>query len=148
MVSQKCQYAVRAVFELAKRYGGRPVKIAEIAQAQAIPGRFLEIILSQLKQTGFIESRRGMEGGYLLSRPPAEISVGDVIRFVEGPLYPVGCMGDGAEKCALKEACVFMPMWRRVERAVAQIYEKTSFQDLIEEERRMQSGGYVDSYSI
>ncbi len=68
LVSQKSQYALRAVFELARRNGGLPVKIADIAEAQAIPQRFLEVIMNQLKQGGFVESRRGKRGGYLLAR--------------------------------------------------------------------------------
>ena len=88
-LSQKCQYAIRAVFQLAKEHGGGPIKIADVAEAQAIPPRFLELILGELKQGGFTESRRGKRGGYLLARPPAQITVGDIIRFVEGPLGPV-----------------------------------------------------------
>ena len=77
-ISQKCQYALRAVFELAKHYGQGPVKIADIAKAQAIPLRFLEVILSQLRQGGFAGSRRGNEGGYLLVRSPREFATGHI----------------------------------------------------------------------
>jgi Rrf2 family protein len=84
-ISQKTQYAVRAVFELAKRQGRGATKISEIAEAQAIPQRFLENILNHLKGGGFVESVRGKEGGYLLVRPAKELTVGQVLRFVEGP---------------------------------------------------------------
>ncbi len=83
LVSQKCQYALRAIFELAKRTGQGPVKIAEIAEAQAIPVRFLEVILSQLKQGRFAVSQRGSEGGYQLARPPQELTVGEITRVAE-----------------------------------------------------------------
>jgi len=149
MVSQKCQYSLRAIFELARHYGKGPVKIAQIAQAQAIPIRFLEVILSQLKAAGFVESRRGNEGGYFLTRAPRSLSVAEVMRFVEGPLAPVECVTEaGTAKCPLRGSCVFLPMWERAERAVADVYEKTSFQDLVEEEDRMCRKGYVGSYSI
>jgi Rrf2 family protein len=147
MVSQKCQYALRAIFELAKRQGTGPVKIADIASVQAIPTRFLEVILSQLKQAGFVESRRGTEGGYLLSVAPAKLTVGEVIRFIEGPLGPVDCGASTGQPCSLKGDCVFLPMWRRVEEAVREVYDSTTFADLIDDEKRMCSG-VVREYSI
>jgi Rrf2 family protein len=147
-VSQKCQYALRAVFELAKRYEQGPAKISEIAEVQAIPIRFLEVILNQLKQGGFTDSRRGKEGGYFLIRHPHNLTVGEVIRFVEGPLGPVECVNASPlEKCALRGECVFYPMWERVKIAVTEIYDSTTFQDLVEEERR-KTETYVPQYSI
>jgi len=147
-VSQKCQYAVRAVFELAKHYGKGPVKIAQIAEAQAIPPRFLEVILGQLKQARFVDSRRGKEGGYLLTRSPLHLTVGDVIRFVEGPVGPVACVGGAPQgECPLHGNCVFLPLWERVKEAVTEVYDSTTFQDLVEQARRM-AEHYVPSYSI
>lgn len=147
MVSQKCQYALRAIFELAKRNGRGPVKIADIAATQAIPTRFLEVILSQLKQAGFVESRRGTEGGYLLAVAPSRLSVGEVIRFIEGPLGPVDCGASAGQICQLKGDCVFLPMWQRVEAAVREVYDNTTFADLVDDEKRMCSG-VVQEYSI
>lgn len=82
LISHRCQYALRAIFELAKRSNQGPVKIAQIAEVQAIPVRFLEVILSQLKQGRFVASRRGNRGGYILAYSPAELTVGAVIRFM------------------------------------------------------------------
>jgi len=148
LVSQKCQYGLRAVFELAKHYGGRPVKIGDIAQAQAIPPRFLEIILGQLKQAGFVESKRGADGGYSLVRPPSDLSVGDLIRFVEGPIGPVVCVADGSQgKCPLRGACVFMPMWKKAQKAITEVYDGTTLQHLVDEDRRMHEE-YVPFYAI
>ncbi len=147
-VSQKCQYALRAVFELAKRYDQGPAKISEIADAQAIPIRFLEVILNQLKQGGFTDSRRGKEGGYTLIKPPRDLTVGDIIRFVEGPLGPVECVNaKPMERCPLRGDCVFLPLWERVKEAVSEIYDSTTFQDLVEEERK-RSEHYVPQYTI
>ncbi len=135
LVSQKSQYALRAVFELARRNGGLPVKIADIAEAQAIPQRFLEVIMSQLKQGGFVESRRGKQGGYLLVRSPEDLKIGEVLRFVEGPLGPVGCVMGGAKKdCRLYGNCAFLPMWEKVRNAVSDVYDKTTFQDLVDQQ--------------
>jgi Rrf2 family protein len=147
-LSQKCQYAIRAVFELSKSYGHGPVKIADIAEAQAIPARFLELILGELKQGGFTESRRGKRGGYLLAAPPQNIAVGDIIRFVEGPLGPVECEpGAEHQDCPLHSNCVFMPLWNEAREAVEEVYNKTSFRDLLERERQMRDD-YVPSYTI
>ena len=148
LVPQKCQYALRAIFELAKHKGQGPVKIAEIAEVQAIPPRFLEVILSQLKQAGFVTSQRGKQGGYRLVRSPEELTIGEVIRFIEGPIGPVDCMvGESEQNCPLYGDCVFLPMWERVRKAISGVYDTTTFQDLLEEERR-RSEEYVPGYVI
>jgi Rrf2 family transcriptional regulator, cysteine metabolism repressor len=148
MVSQKCQYAIRATFELAKRQGQGPVKISEIAEAQSIPVRFLEVILNQLRQGGFVQSRRGADGGYYLIRQADKLSVGDIIRFVEGPMVPVACLTDkGADKCSLHGNCVFIPMWKRVAKAASDVYDTTSFQDLIDDAAALHEVSSL-SYSI
>ena len=148
-VSQKCQYALRAIFELAKRNGQGPVKIAEIAEVQAIPPRFLEVILSQLKQAGFVDSQRGNEGGYFLTRKPAELSVGDIIRAVHGSIAPVNCVsGDkGDNKCPLYGDCVFLPMWKDAQQAVLDVYDNTTFDMLVERDLQKE-GQYVPGYTI
>ncbi len=83
IISVKAEYALQAVFDLAAQPSGDLVKIAEIATRQKIPQKFLELILSDLKQGGFVESRRGAEGGYRLAKPADQIMVGDVLRFME-----------------------------------------------------------------
>ena len=148
-VSQKCQYALRAIFELAKRNGQGPIKIAEIAEIQAIPPRFLEVILSQLKQAGFVDSQRGNEGGYLLARDPSSLSVGDIIRFVQGSIAPVMCLVDDKKdkKCRLYGDCVFLPMWKEAQQAVLDVYDSTTFDVLVERDLQRE-GQYVPGYTI
>ena len=150
LVSQKCQYALRAIFELSRNHGNRPCRIGDIAQAQAIPQRFLEVILSQLKQAGFVVSHRGAEGGYLLARRPSEIQVGEVIEFIQGPLAPAQCVPQppqpGHGNCALHGDCVFVELWAQVQQAIAGIYESTTFQDLLDREKS--KAGFTPSYSI
>lgn len=146
-ISQKCQYGLRAMFELSLRYGEGPVKIADIAENQAIPPRFLEVILSQLKQGGFVESRRGSEGGYFLSVAPADLTVGDIIRFIEGPVEPAGCDRGRGDKCPLLGDCVFQSMWESLGDAISEVYDSTNFLSLIEEYRHKKSE-YVPQYSI
>ena len=137
-VSQKCQYALRALFELAKRDTEQPTAMTQIAQAQAIPPKFLELILSELRQGGFVESQRGRGGGYILRSKPDELTVGTIIRFVDGPVAPVKCIaGDSPSDttCALFGNCAFVDMWSRARDAVASVYDNTTFQDLIDNER-------------
>lgn len=147
-VSQKCQYALRAILELARHHGGGPTSIREIARAQAIPPRFLEVILTELRKGGFVESRRGVHGGYLLAASPPTVSAGQIIRFIDGPIVPVRCLGSrrGAA-CPLYENCAFVDMWTRARDAVTEIYESTTLQDLIHAQLAA-SGKHVASYCI
>jgi len=134
-VSQKTRYGLRAMFELAKRYGQGPVRISDIAEKQAIPARFLEGILNQLRQAGLLRSVRGARGGYELAEAPAQISVGDMIRVIEGPVAPAACVNDSnPEDCPLFGDCVFLPLWRRAADALNEVYDGTSFADLVEME--------------
>jgi Rrf2 family cysteine metabolism transcriptional repressor len=135
VLSQKSQYAVRAVLELAKRHGSGPVKAAQVAEAQYIPVRFLENILNQLRQAGTIESVRGKEGGYRLGRTPQEISVGEVVRLVQGAMSEIECAGaTGDAACSLQTGCVLLPMWQKAHQAMMDVFDGTTFQDLVDQE--------------
>lgn len=148
MLSQKCQYALRAVFELAKHYGNGPMKIGNVATTQAIPHRFLEVILNQLKQAGFVDSRRGSGGGYFLTRDPKSLTVGELIRFVDGSVAPVSCLEPGGSRdCPLHGDCVFMGLWQRAQDALSGVYDTTSFVDLVEQERT-KNKEYVPQFDI
>jgi len=146
-ISQKCQYALRAVFELALRASDSPVKVGEIAEAQAIPPRFLEVILNQLKRGAFVESRRGTGGGYALARSPAELTMGEIIRFIEGPFKPVSCLvGHSDERCPLYGGCVFLDVWEEAVKGMTDVFDRTTFQELVK--RSKQKDPYVSSYTI
>ena len=135
-VSQQCQYALRALFELAKRREAGPVAVAEVAEIQAIPGRFLELIAARLKRAGFIESR-GVQGGYTLAVSPKAVSVADIIRAIDGSSAPVKCMGEDDVTQSLRQGtmCLREPV-ETGQQAVAVVYEGTSLQDLIDEEQK------------
>ena len=126
-VSVKGEYALRAVFDLAGRSGSDPVKIAEIAARQRIPQKFLELILSQLKQGGFLGSRRGADGGYFLARPPRNVTVGDILRHIDGPISP----GRKQQRGNLPPDSPFPELWQEVERALSSVIDKTTFADLV-----------------
>lgn len=136
-ISVKGEYALKAILDLSYRGGAGPVKIADIAGRQKIPQKFLELILAQLKQGGFVESRRGAEGGYLLARPADSIMVGEVLRFMDGPLSPAeqaraGQVGAARRKSRTFESeTPFSEMWRQVDAAVSGVVDHTSFADLL-----------------
>ena len=134
-VSLKCQYGLRALFELAKRKGSGPVRIQEIAAAQALPERFLENILNQLRRGGFVDSRRGKAGGFVLAKLAEHITILEIVQFLEGPLYTFDCEGiDPIKKCPLGPDCVFMPLWRKAREALESVYRETTLQDLLHAE--------------
>ncbi len=136
LITKKNQYALRAIFELAKHNGQGPQKISDIARAQAIPEKFLEVILNQLKGSGLVDSKRGFYGGYYLIQPPERIKVGDIMRFLERDVDPIGCAALVPEtKCPFKGDCAFFPMWSRVKDAIFNVYDETTIQDLIENEK-------------
>ena len=145
-VPKKCRYALRAIFELALRNSEKPVKVHEIAESQSIPVRFLEVILNELKQGGFVESRRGNEGGYLLARPAKTIFVGQVIRFIQGS-HPSTGPGSGVSEASVPGDLAFAKLWRNVNKAVTDIYGNTTFSDLVEQEMAM-SNSYVNDFVI
>jgi len=118
--SVKGEYAVKAIFDLASQPLGAPVKIADIAKRQQIPQKFLELILANLKQAGFVESKRGAEGGYLLAQPPDSITVGSVLRFVDGR------QNDKARDRRPVDS-PFGELWARVECAISRELDSVTF---------------------
>ena len=132
IVSNKCEYALRAIFELGRRAGQDPIKVQDIASAQGIPPRFLEIILVELRNGGFVLSRRGNNGGYILARPPREISVGQVIRLFQGDQDTPGQAKALSDMRAGDFA--FSRLWERAQTAIAEVYDKTTFADLLQDE--------------
>jgi Rrf2 family protein len=123
-ISVKGEYALQAIFDLASQRQGEPVRIADIARRQKIPQKFLELILAGLKQSGFVESRRGAEGGYLLARPAESLTVGEVLRSIDGPQQ-------GPSRPRRKAETPFADMWRQVDRGVSEIIDKTTFAGLL-----------------
>lgn len=129
MISSSCQYALKAMLELSLRYQQGPIAIGQIAEAQKIPARFLEAILRQLKQAGLADSARGKDGGYYLARPPHEISVGQVMRVIEGPLLAIRDTSNTEDM-----PDVFTPVWEEASTALARILDQTRFDTLVDQE--------------
>jgi len=135
-ISKKCQYALKAVFELALRDPGQPVKIYEIAGAQNIPPRFLEMILNELRHAGLLNSQRGRKGGYLLARRAEELTVGEVIEHIQGRIYGTA---ENAGKPNKSQSCfgdyAFKALWQKVNNAVSEVCDTMTFAELVEYEK-------------
>ncbi len=130
-ISYKCDYALKIILDLADYYPHQLVHRSEIAGRQDIPDKFLEQILRSLIQGGFVQSKKGPNGGYFLSRPPSEISMGAVIRFIEGSVYPISCVDpDASPTCDFVLRCVFCSIWKEIEVAITQIIDYTDFEQL------------------
>ena len=139
-ISVKGEYALQAVFDLAAQNPGAPVKIADIARRRKIPQKFLELILSGLKQGGFVESRRGAEGGYLLARPADRVTVGEVVRYIEGVRIQKSAQRPGATDPLVE-------MWQRVDAAISSVIDHTSFAELVRSWKERQTK-YVPNWDI
>lgn len=141
VLSLKTRYAVRAVLELARHAGEGPVTASAVASAQAVPVKFLENILGRLRQAGMVDSHRGRDGGYSLALPPEAISVGDVIRVIQGPVCGVDCEVAPGRQCSLRDGCVLLPTWEQAHKAMADVFDGTMFAELVARaEYAMESG--------
>ena len=141
-ISHRCEYGLRALLELAKSSDEGPVRIEEIARRQTIPKQFLANLLVQLKRGRFVQSKKGPEGGYYLARPARQINVGEVVRFIDGSVAPIQCVSRSlGERCEIGGRCGFLPLWRRVRDAVAEIVDHTTIADVVEEQLREEAAG-------
>lgn len=146
-ISRRCQYALRAVFELALHEQSQPVKIHEVADAQNIPPRFLEIILNQLRHAGFVDSRRGNKGGYMLARAPEDLTAGEIIRHIQGPISMTADDRRDNKGESFYGDYAFQQLWENVKGAISNVFDNTTFAELIEYEKAKKATN-VPNYSI
>ena len=134
MLSRRSKYGLKALLALARETGRGPILIADLADRDAIPKKFLEAILVDLKRHGFVQSRKGKGGGYVLSRPAEEITFGEVIRVLEGPLALVSCVSQTAYarcvECVDEPTCGVRAAMREVRDATAEILDNTTLADI------------------
>ncbi len=130
MLTRKGKYGLKAMVLLAREQGRGPVLIADLAEKEAIPKKFLENILLALKHRGLVHSRKGPHGGYQLSREPESISIGDIIRALDGPLALVSCVSQTAyapcEECVTEKDCAVRRMFQQVRDETARILDGTT----------------------
>src|SRR5262245_24913310 len=122
-LSKKCKYALQALYGLSASYGEAPVLISTLARQQRIPHKFLEVILWELKQRGVVESKKGKGGGYRLAQSPESVTVGSIIRMIDGPLAPLPCASETAyrkcDECKDVARCGTQIVMREVRDAMA-----------------------------
>ena len=132
MISTKGRYALRVMTDLAQHSKGGYLPLNEIAQRQDISEKYLEAILKGLVQGGLLVGIRGKGGGYRLTRPPEEYTLGDILRLTEGELAPVACLEAGAPPCPRRENCPTLPVWQGLDRVVRQYFRSITLADLAE----------------
>jgi len=137
-ISYRGDYALKAVLDLALHYDSGVMTIHELASRSDIPIKFLEQILLDLKLGGFVQSRRGKVGGYLLLKPPSQIRVGDVVRFIEGPTNPIACVAKDYSGCSYTQTCVFRGIWQEVDKAISGVIDAVTFEDLVNQTKDQQ----------
>jgi Rrf2 family protein len=136
-LTKRGEYALRALIDFGIAYElGRPlVKIGELVEKERLPVKFLEQILMQLREAGYIEAKRGKSGGYFLSKPPKEIRFGEVIRLIDGPLAPIACVSQTAyERCTCpdEDHCGLRMLMLDVRNAIAGILDRYTLADVVE----------------
>jgi Rrf2 family protein len=138
MFSTKAEYGVRVMVELARRAGDDPIPLAEIAAHDGLPLAYLEHLVARLRKAGLVDSRRGSRGGYLLARPPRDISMADVVEALEGSIAPIECISqssDGSIVCSRESdpghTCPTKLLWTRVRFAIVSTLRSTTLADLL-----------------
>ncbi len=135
MLSRRAKYGLRALVYLAQRQGEGPIQIRDISDQLNIPHKFLEAILLDLRNEGFLQSRKGKLGGYLMERSPDTIQIGQIIRFIDGPLAAVPCVSHTAyarcEDCPNERTCVIRCVMKEVRDATAHILDQTTLDQLL-----------------
>ena len=133
-ISTKGRYSVTALYELAQRYGEGPVSLKCVAQGQGLSENYLEQLMVPLRRAGIVQSIRGAQGGYMLAKSPAEITIGSIITTVEGPIAVVDCLlaeaGAAEQTCDKACACVTRGIWEKVCDSISQVLENITLQTL------------------
>ena len=131
IISTKGRYGLRAMYELARTDAAGPVSIKSIAEGQSISETYLEQLFSKLRAAGLVKSIRGAQGGYLLARPAGEITVGDILKVLEGPLTPADCV---TKECENAKDCYAHSIWMKIYQGINQVVESITLEDMVNED--------------
>lgn len=136
-LSTKGRYGVTAMYDLAMNSGKGPISLKSVAIRQGISEHYLEQLMGQLRRAGLVKSTRGAQGGYLLIKEPSEITVGDIIRVMEGPIAPVDCLLSAGtadnDYCSKAGNCVTRSVWQKVGESIESVLDSISLNDLCDE---------------
>jgi len=134
-LSTRARYGTRALLDLALHQGEGLILLKDIARRQEVSLPYLEHLITPLTAAGIVKSTRGARGGVLLLRPPAEIKLSEVVQLLEGSIAPVDCVNN-AEICPRSASCVTREIWTEMKRAMIQVLDSTTLQDLVERQRQ------------
>lgn len=136
-LSTKGRYGLKAMFQLAISQGNGPVPLKQIAEKQNLSESYLEQLFSTLRKDGLLNSVRGSQGGYLLSRPPEEITVGNILRSLEGELSPSDCIIEGLNECERETICVTKNVWVKIKDSIDEVVDSITLKDMIEDNNKL-----------
>ncbi|MBP2642303.1 MAG: cymR 1 [Firmicutes bacterium] len=136
-VSTKGRYGVSAMFDLALHYGQGPISLKSVALRQGISEHYLEQLMGILRKAGYVKSVRGAQGGYTLTKDPTQITVGEIVRVMEGPIAPVDCLlaaPQNNEYCGRAQTCITRGVWAKVRDSINAVVDSITLADLCKEE--------------
>jgi Rrf2 family protein len=136
-ISTKARYGLRAMLELALRYGQGPVMMQTIASNQGVSRKYLDTIFTSLKNAGLVHSRRGIGGGHVLTRDPEKVRLGEILRAIEGPISLVDCVSDPAF-CSRSHRCVTRDVWTEVSSAIEHVLDNITLAELVRKHIRQE----------
>ncbi|HBR03573.1 MAG TPA: Rrf2 family transcriptional regulator [Ruminiclostridium sp.] len=137
-ISTRGRYALRMMLDLAI-HSDEYITIKSIAERQEVSNKYLEQIITVLSRAGFVKSARGPQGGYKLTRPAGEYTVGMILRLIEGSLVPVACMEDAPNQCSRCNTCVTLDVWKRLDEAISGVVDHITLEDLVQRHHQRQS---------
>jgi Rrf2 family transcriptional regulator, cysteine metabolism repressor len=148
-VSTRGEYGVRAMVALAKHYGDGPVSINIVAKESLVPYAYLEQLIVPLRKAGLVESKRGAQGGYTLTRSPELVRVGEVYRVMEGPVAPMDCVSEDPadQTCPLIDGCETRPVWLKVRDSIVDTLDSMTLADLVRKPKERRPAVAVDAIS-
>ena len=129
-ISTKGRYAIKLMLDLALYSKGQPVKIKEIAKRQGISEKYLEQIVTPLARVGLVKSERGSQGGYRLTKAPADYTAGEILRAIEGSVAPIPCLGSETNECPMSDQCFTLPFWAGLDDVINQYIDSVTLEQL------------------
>lgn len=136
-LSTRGRYGLKAMYQLAMHYGEGPIPLKQIADKEDLSENYLEQLVSQLRKEGLLISVRGAQGGYMLAMPPVEITLGNVLRVLEGNLAPADCIIEEDYGCEKEENCVTKLVWIKIKDSIDEVVDSITLQDMIDESIKM-----------
>lgn len=139
ILSTKGRYGLKMMYEFALNYGSGPMSLKEVAHKQRLSDTYLEQLIAYLRKAGLVNSIRGAQGGYELSRPPEEITVGEIIRILEGPLAPSECVIDDEPDCANAGYCATRLIWEKIMEGINNVIDSITLRDMVNDYYRLEA---------